>query len=287
MRLLISMILILGLATVGTGRKAPTVRPRGSARCGRSPTGITVETTSPGAHQKLERLAEPVYRFDDPARHVSDGTVWAWCRSGRPAALLTLTKHRPPAEGSQWLTELTSLAPGPISATDRRDRRVAAIRRGVVMQKFPKAPLPAEDATKRLRQMKELVRQIKAYEYFKPPDQPPLERYELRVLPQPVHRYADAKSGLIDGGMFIICVRVEPGASCCWWKHAVRAPSAAGVALRLRTDRRWRSFTWISRVRRSGRIRRRLSRGLTTLTGSSPGRSRGSESGGTPDGERA
>ena len=40
------------------------------------------------------------------------------------------------------------------------------------MQKFPKAPLPAEDATKRLRQMKELVRQIKAYEYFKPRNQP-------------------------------------------------------------------------------------------------------------------
>ena len=29
------------------------------------------------------------------------------------------------------------------------------------MQKFPRAALPADDATKRLRQMKELVRRIK------------------------------------------------------------------------------------------------------------------------------
>ena len=37
-----------------------------------------------------------------------------------------------------------------------------------------------------------------------------VERYELRVLPQPVHRYADAKSGLIDGAMFIIAYGRNP-----------------------------------------------------------------------------
>ena len=43
------------------------------------------------------------------------------------------------------------------------------------MQKFPRVPLPAEDATKRLRQMKELVRQLKAYENYKPRDHPAVE----------------------------------------------------------------------------------------------------------------
>ena len=78
------------------------------------------------------------------------------------------------------------------------------------MRKLPGGAVPAEDAAKRLRQMKELVRQIKAYEYFKPPNQPSRERYELRVLPQPVHRYADANSGLIDGGMFMISYGLNP-----------------------------------------------------------------------------
>ena len=87
---------------------------------------------------------------------------------------------------------------------------MAALGAGVVMQKFPRAPLPAEDAAKRLRQMKELVRPIKAHETTKPRDQPAVEAYELRVLPQPVHRYAEAKSGLIDGGMFIIAYGLNP-----------------------------------------------------------------------------
>jgi hypothetical protein len=58
--------------------------------------------------------------------------------------------------------------------------------------------------------MKELVRQIKAFEFFKPDDQPSIERYELRILPQPVHRYADERSGLIDGAIFIISYGQNP-----------------------------------------------------------------------------
>ncbi len=173
-------------------------------------TSVSIETASPGARERLERLAEPVYRFDDAARRTADGTVWVWCHSGRPSAAVTLTKHRSPAGGFHWLTELTSLAPEPISATIEGIGTWQPSGAGVVMQKFPKAPLPALDATKRLRQMKELVRPIKAHENTKPRDHPSVERYELRVLPQPVHRYADAKSGLIDGGMFIIAYGLNP-----------------------------------------------------------------------------
>ena len=39
-----------------------------------------------------------------------------------------------------------------------------------------------------------------------------MERYELRVLPQPVYRYAVEGSGLIDGGMFIISYGLNPEA---------------------------------------------------------------------------
>ena len=127
------------------------------------------------------------------------------------------------------------------------------------MQKFPKAPLPAEDATKRLRQMKELLRQIKAFEYFKPGNQIKIfeyfrpgnqikrERYELRTLPQPVHRYADARSGLIDGGMFIISYGLNP-------EIVLLLETRAGGLIGGRSGitgslgSRSRSFTWISRA---------------------------------------
>ena len=58
--------------------------------------------------------------------------------------------------------------------------------------------------------MKELVRQIKAFEFFAPGDSPTPRRYELRVLPQPVHRYANPDSGLIDGAMFLISYGLNP-----------------------------------------------------------------------------
>jgi hypothetical protein len=213
-RVLIVLIMSLSLAMAADG-------PQGSNNSAEKlrsmrvlADGITVQTTSRGvgAQQKLERLAEPVSRFDDPARQFADGTIWAWCRMGRPAALLTLSKKRLDEGGFLWLGELTSLTPdpGPIFATVPEIGTWEPAGTGVVMQKFPKAPPPAEDAAKRLRQMRELVRQIKAYEFFKPENQPSVERYELRVLPQPAHRYADAGAGLIDGGMFIISYGLNP-----------------------------------------------------------------------------
>jgi hypothetical protein len=206
-RMLNSIILILGFAVVGDGPQAtdgPAAR-LGAMRA--MAAGVTIEQPAAGARLRLERSAEPVYRFSDPARNVSDGTVWTWCQSGRPAALVTLTK---PARKPHWLTELTSLAAGPIAANIEGFGAWQPAGAGVVMHKFPKAPLPADDASTRLRQMKDLVRQIKAHENFKPRKDASIERYQLRVLPQPVHRYEDAKSGVIDGGLFIIAYGQNP-----------------------------------------------------------------------------
>jgi hypothetical protein len=208
--LLISLSLCIGLATASDGPQGPDSQ---AARLGAMQAiagSIAIEQVGQTGSTRLERLPEPVYRFDDPARRFSDGTVWAWCGSGRPAAVLTLSKNRSPEGEIRWLAELTSLAPGPISATIEKVGEWQPSGAGTDMQKFPKAPPPAEDAPQRLRQMKELVRQLKAYEFFKPANHPSRERYELRVLPQPVHRYADANAGVIDGGMFIISYGLNP-----------------------------------------------------------------------------
>ena len=104
--------------------------------------------------------------------------MWVRCDSARPWAVVTLTKHPSPAGGQHWLTELTSLAPAD-QPYDRRGGRLAAVRDGAPMRKFSKAPVPALDAANRLRQMKDLARQIKAYETNKPRGQTTVDRYEL------------------------------------------------------------------------------------------------------------
>ena len=113
----------------GARRKAQTVSRKDFTRCGGLAAGIEMKTASGTVRQDLKRLGEPVFRFDDPARRTFDGTMWVWCDSGRPWATVTVTKHPSPAGGHHWLTELTSLAPGPISATIR-GRCVAALRDG-------------------------------------------------------------------------------------------------------------------------------------------------------------
>jgi hypothetical protein len=210
-RLLIAPILILSFAIEGDGPQRSDNQSERLRAMRVFADGVVVQPTSLTDQRKLERLAEPIYRFDDPARRFSDGSVWAWGRSGRPAALLTLAKERATAGGGyQWLAELTSLASEPVSAVVPEIGHWRPSATGVVMRNFPKAPSPGEDALTRLRQMRELVRQIKAYEFFAPDNESTPRRYELRILPQPVHRYADAKSGLIDGGLFMISYGLNP-----------------------------------------------------------------------------
>jgi hypothetical protein len=212
MRSLVSPILILSLAAIGDGQDAKGHRAEQLRAMRAIADSITVEKTAPGARVRLERLPEPVYRFDDPARQYSDGTVWAWGRSGRPVALLTLSRDRSLQEGLRWIAEMTSLEPGPnsISATVPAFGTWKPSGAGVVMQEVPKARAPAEDPSRRLRQMKALVQQIKAYEYFKTNILAARQRYELRALPQPLHRYADETSGLIDGCLFSISYGLNP-----------------------------------------------------------------------------
>ena len=213
MRLLASTILALALAAAGQAPKGTDARSTRLGEMRAFADSITVEESAPGGRARLERSAEPVYRFDVADRNVTDGTVWIWGRSGRPSAVMTVTKHRAARQGPHWLTELTSLAPGPISGTVEGIGTWQPARPGIVMRKFPKAPPPAEDAARRLRQMKDLIRLVRARENSRPRERQPSKPaayFELRVLPQPVHRYVDAKSGVIDGGLFLIAYGLNP-----------------------------------------------------------------------------
>jgi hypothetical protein len=213
MRFLVAPILIFALAAKGDEPQGPDARAARLREMRAIADGITVQETARGGRARVERLPEPVYRFDVADRHVTDGTVWIWGRSGRPSAMLTLTKHRAAVQGPHWLTELTSLATEPITGDVEGIGTWQPSAPGTVMRRFPKAPPPAKDAAQRLRQMKELVRPIRARENSRPRERPaskPVQFYELRVLPQPVHRYADLESGLIDGGLFLIAYGLNP-----------------------------------------------------------------------------
>src|SRR4051812_47498350 len=69
-----------------------------------------ITMTKPDGTAAFERLEEPIYRYDDPARKFSDGTVWAYGKSGRPAALVCFSLEKRPDGHLQWVEELTAIS---------------------------------------------------------------------------------------------------------------------------------------------------------------------------------
>jgi hypothetical protein len=212
-----SLVLLLALFVAGSEPPARSDEPPGeTGRADRLQAmraiadQITIDSLAPERRRREERIAEPVYRYNDPARVFSDGTVWAWGRSGRPVALLTVASARGPQGNLYWLGELTSLAPVPLASAVPGSGFWAPAGPGVEPRPIPQAPPPADSEAKRLRQMKELARRFRAFEFFAARTSPTTERYELRLLPQPIHRYADRDSGLIDGTMFFITYGTNP-----------------------------------------------------------------------------
>ena len=173
--------------------------------------GVSVETVSPtpGSSPRIELLAEPVYLWEDAARRFSEGSMWLWGKSGRPVALLTTSIQQKGPTIRYWLCETTSLSAAPL-AVAVPGGQVWKPGPSLETRPIPKAPEFGGDESKRLRQMKELARRFKAFEFYEPAEGAPPERYELRLLTQPIHRYADAQAGMIDGAMFLFCYGQNP-----------------------------------------------------------------------------
>ena len=190
-------------------KSAPLVRSEAMADLARAIT--LVDPGHGGA--KAELVPEPIYRFDDPTRSYSDGTVWAFGRSGRPAALFCASLEKNERGELWWLHELTSLSTAPLAASSRHPSGGWVWNPkdgGIKFQPVPDAPAPGDDEAKRLRQSREIARRFKGFETLDPARDAPSDRFELRLLPQPVHRYRDPKAGLIDGAIFLFCYGRNP-----------------------------------------------------------------------------
>jgi hypothetical protein len=104
-----------------------------------------------------------------------------------------------------WLYSIVSLSPNPIKVEGDDGWQWSARAPGLVMLDIAEAPPPAETESIRLRQMKDLSHRFDAYEYSGPHG-----RLQLRLLARPIHRYADASRGLVDGAIFSFAYGTNP-----------------------------------------------------------------------------
>jgi hypothetical protein len=152
--------------------------------------------------RELPMVAEPKLRWTNPVSGLQDGTLFLWTeKSGRPAAAAQVFL----TADDLWLHEFQSLSEGPFEAT-RDDNPVwEPMREGVSFKKLADVPPPAATAVKRLTQMKALAGRFTANDEFEGKS-----RWELRMLAKPLLRYADEKSGLLDGAMFVLAHGTDP-----------------------------------------------------------------------------
>jgi hypothetical protein len=207
----------------------------------------TIEVTAgEGEERKQAKLIEkPLFRFSDPSRLHSDGSVWAWAIAGRPVMMAEFrTADR--TKGS-WGHDLVATSGGPVSA--------AVAGHGLWAPREPQFKLlpvtgsrpPAKTEIARLRQMKQFARRLSASQVWQG------QRAELRLLPTEIYRYSDAKSGLLDAAAFAFVVGNNPEAilfveahqgeggrgAAGSWKYGLARMSAAEITFLLDEAEVW------------------------------------------------
>jgi hypothetical protein len=155
---------------------------------------------------EIERLANPVLQYTDPARGDVEGTLWLWGKQGRPVAVLELFRVRGVEAYDFWygFHATTNLSIKMIASTGQSWTPQSS---ALKFQPLPGATPPAALPAGRMAQMRDFARKFSAHEFWMK------GRHELRLLAAPVHRYDDRDGGLIDGALFVIAHGTHPEAT--------------------------------------------------------------------------
>jgi hypothetical protein len=162
----------------------------------RRATSLVVEVESADGPVRAELVEKPILRYSTPQLRQFDQTLWAWGRVGRPVAIATIGPKG---------CEIVSVADGPLSMTAKSGWKWAPPGSGITWKAVPDAPAVGKTAVERARQMKEIARKFTASASSKK-----VQFVELRLVDQPLYRYADPDHGLIDGTLFSFAAGTNP-----------------------------------------------------------------------------
>lgn len=193
---------------------------------------IEVRTAGTEPAQRLELTPRPLLTYGDAARQNDHGTLWAWSAGGRPVAFVEL--YQSPDRPSQFVYAATLTSTVLINAALPDGRRWTPQSPALQLLPLTKVEQPAEKPAGRLSQMKTIAGRLTAHEFWDPKN----SRFELRLLVQPVHRYADPNRHVVDGATFVFAHGTNPEilvqleaigkspAEATWQLHAARLGSA-------------------------------------------------------------
>jgi hypothetical protein len=161
----------------------------------------------PGARPvPLEFNAKPLLHWGNPARNGEDGAVFVWLKAGRPEAIGSVFEF--PQRGSLVRKHaFHSLSSDPLEAKLDDVEIWAPQKPGLAFAPIPDAEAPADNARRRLTQMRELSRQFSV-------DLVDLKesKSELRLMTQPLMRYEPKAGPAQDGAIFAFAIGTDPEA---------------------------------------------------------------------------
>jgi hypothetical protein len=206
----LALLSVLSLACCAAAQEAE--RPSDEARNSEQQARLRAAEEHVGqidmqrGRMRVKRIERPLLVFGDSARDNGDGTLWAWGDTDRPVAVLETYFHT--RAGGQRANAITLTGTDVVIAKTPNTADVIWQPQQAQIEPTPfsDAPDPDRKQSVRTRQLKELARRFSAHQFWDPDN----SRYELRLLVQPVHRYADEDAQIHDGALFVLAHGTNP-----------------------------------------------------------------------------
>ena len=153
---------------------------------------------------ELELKPDPVLRWSNPSVGSIHGGVFIWTHQGRPAAVASIFKWYTPRDEMRF--EVQSLSTEPLVGILGTEEVWKSSRAGVDFKPVPGAPAPATTAASRLIQMRTISSEFSTEQT----DRDDESKRQMRLLTQPVFRYASQPQQVTDGAMFAFVHGTDP-----------------------------------------------------------------------------
>jgi hypothetical protein len=150
------------------------------------------------AHKtKAEMNKKPIYIWTNPTRSGGqNGAVYVWTFQGRPQIIGSIFSH--PEEGKRVVChEFHSLATGTLDPERENAAEKWKPKASIKFEPFKGIAAPDAAPGRRLAQMRSLAREFSGHTI-----DVNKERWELRLLSQPLFRYEKPEGEVIDGALF-------------------------------------------------------------------------------------
>lgn len=169
---------------------------------------LSVELGSPPKGSRLKANSKPVLNWSQKRNGYYGCKMHVWEQDGRAMAL-TGTLHWP--SNKQMVYEFINLSPEPMFAELDGNLVWNGAQKAAVKWKSLSREAPASKSSRiRLSQMRGLARNFSARAIKGAPQYEEGSRWELRLVPAPLHRYQPKSGKVVDGAIFSFAQETDP-----------------------------------------------------------------------------